>query len=136
MRQLLIMLIMVLLAPLASTSWADPGKDESGKRHFERHDRYAAYGAADREAWKRELEYRREAAKARREYEREEARARAELEREERKHYEEMHREAFKHREEMRHESNKRHEANKRREALWRDGYVGIETIVYVPWYD
>lgn len=130
MRQLLIMLTLVLLAPLASTSWADPGKDESGKRHFERHDRYEAYGEADREAWKRELEYRREDAKARREFEREEAKAWAEMEREARKHHEEVQRETYKYREEMRRKSAKHHE------EMWRDGHVEIETIVYVPWYD
>lgn len=128
MRKLPVMLTVALLAPLVSTSWADPGKDESGNRHFERHDRYEAYRESDREALKRHLEYRREAAKARREQEREAAKAWQEMEREERKHYEEMEREERKHYEEM------RREAQKHRDEVWREDYV--ETIVYVPWYD
>jgi len=117
MRKLPVILTVALLVPLLSTSWADPGKDESGNRHFERHDRYEAYREADREVLKRHLEYRREAAKARREQEREAAKAWQEMEREERKHYEEMSREAQKYRDEVR-----------------REDYV--ETIVYVPWND
>ena len=117
MRRIYVTLVSMLVASLATTAWADPGKDESGKGGYESYGHYEDYREAEREAWKR-----------RREHEREAAKAWAEMEREERKRYEEMQREERKHREEMRRDAHK-HDKEMRRESYF-------ETIVYVPWYD
>lgn len=144
MRNITLFLVAGLAALAGSSSWADPGKNESGHGDFDRFSRYEAYRETDREALKHYQERRREAAKARREHEREAAKAWAEMAREERKHYQEMQREAQKHREEMRREAWKhreelRRETREHRGDYWHDDYWldgVVETIVYHSHYD